>query len=109
MVTSLTAAEFQYASHRARAGLWIGPGFLVIACIAVVTLAGVLAPESRNVGRGLMMMVLVVSAMLHLGSFAEFIIVVRFLGHRPLPRSVLLLVGYWILLSLIVVVSVFAS
>jgi hypothetical protein len=56
-----------------------------------------------------MMMILLFSALLHVGCFFEFLIVVEYLGHRPLPLPVLLLVGYWVLLAGIVAVSVLAS
>ena len=104
-----TSAELDYARRRARAGLWVGPGFLAVACIAVTILAGIWSPGSKNAGRGLMMMVMVFSALLHVGCFFEFIIVVKYLGHRPLPLAVLMLVGYWVLLAGIVVVSALAS
>ena len=109
MAINGTSAELDYARRRARAGLWIGPGFLVIASMATAMLATLWGSGSRMAGRGLMMMVMMVSALLHLGCFFEFIIVVKYLGHRPLPLAVLMLVGYWILLVGIVVVSAFAS
>ena len=49
---------------------------------------------------------MMVSALLHVGSFLELVVVVKYLGHRPLPLAVLLLVGYWILLAGMVMVSV---
>jgi hypothetical protein len=78
MPVSDTTKALEFARRRARAGLWIGPGFLLIAA----SLASVVA---------------------------LFVIVVRFLGHRPLPRAVLLLVGYWTLLAGILVVSAVAN
>ncbi len=104
-----TSAELDYARRRARAGIWIGPGFLVLASMAAAMLAQLWGSGSRMAGRGLMLMVTMASALLHLGCFLEFIIVVKYLGHRPLPLAVLMLVGYWILLAGIVVVSAFAS
>ncbi|MEZ6036402.1 MAG: hypothetical protein R3F29_02900 [Planctomycetota bacterium] len=100
------SAELEHARRRARAGLWIGPGFFILSCIAVVVAAEVLAPGSKNFGRGLMMGAMMVSALLHVGSFLELVVVVKYLGHRPLPLAVLLLVGYWILLAGMVMVSV---
>jgi hypothetical protein len=103
------AAELDYARRRARAGLWIGPGFFLIAGIAVAVFAQIVAPGSKNAGRGLMMMVIVMSALLHIGCFLEFIIVVKYLAHRPLPLAVLMLVGYWLLIAGVVVASAFAG
>jgi hypothetical protein len=109
MPVSDTTKALEFARRRARAGLWIGPGFLLIAASLASVVALIVAPESRNFGRGVMVVVVATSALLHLGCFYEFVIVVRFLGHRPLPRAVLLLVGYWTLLAGILVVSAVAN
>ena len=80
-----------------------------MASIGVVAVARIVAPESKNFGRGLMMAVMFLSAFLHLGSLIELVVVVKFLGRRPIPIAVLLLVGYWLLLAGVVVVSALAS
>jgi hypothetical protein len=103
-----TSAEIDYARQCARAGLWISPGFFFIAAIAATVIGRILNPERNNVGRGLMLIVLVVSALLHLGSLMELLVVVKYLGHRPLPRAVLLLVGYWVLLPAVVLLTALA-
>ncbi len=109
MAINGTSAELDYARRRASAGLWIGPGFLAIASIAATMLASLWAPGNKDAVRPLIAIVMVFSAVLHLGCFFEFIIVVKYLGHRPIPLAVLMLVGYWILLAGIVVVSACAS
>lgn len=103
------SADLDYARRRARAGLWIGPGFFAIASMAAVVAARIVDPDGKSIGRGLMLMVILVSGLLHLGSLFELLIVVKHLGQRPLPLAVLMLVGYWLLLATFVVVSAFVS
>ena len=109
MATNGTSTELDYARRRARAGLWIGPGFLILASVGVAVAARLFAPGSKNFGRGLMLAVMMFSALLHVGSFIELVVVIKYLSCRPLPRAVLLLVGYWVLLAGLIVVCVAAS
>jgi hypothetical protein len=48
MVIKGTSAELDYARRRARAGLWIGPGFFVIASMAAAMLAQLWGPVNRT-------------------------------------------------------------
>lgn len=101
--------DIEYARGRARAGLWIGPGFFLVATFVVVGVARVVAPESANLGRALMLCVTVVSGLLHIGCFFEFVITAKYLGHRPLPIAIALLAAYWTLLAVAVIVAAAAS
>lgn len=103
-VESCTAAEFQRASRIARAGLWMGPGWFVIGGLVVGLTKAYLGPND-HIGPGVRIVAKVVGGVSHLDSFILLVKTAGCLGRRPTPRAARVLIGYWILATVVAVAS----
>ena len=110
MQQSFDDPQRNWVRQRARVGLMLGPGSLLLAVFLTVLLVGVFVDKPSGAQGGAALSVaLMLSAVVHLGSLLELAATAKFLRRPASPIALRLLAGYWCLLVVVVIVASIAS
>lgn len=110
MQQSFDDPQRNWVRQRARVGLMLGPGSLLLAVFLTVLLVGVFVDKpSGGQGGAALSVALMLSAVVHLGSLLELAATAKFLRRPASPLALRLLAGYWCLLVVVVIVASIVS